>query len=72
MHVLYRTDSEYKQHSDAIHLIADQYHINESQVREVYEKVLDDLLKTAKFRKYLLILATRHVKQLLCKTEMTG
>jgi len=64
---LYINDNEYQQHSEAIHLLADQYHINEPFVREVYEKILKDLSHKAKFRKYLIVLVARQVKEFLRK-----
>jgi len=65
MFALYQNDNEYQQHSQAIHSLATEYHIKESRVREIYEGALSELLQKAKFRKFLLILVTRHVKALL-------
>ena len=70
MSILYRSKNEYQQHSNAIHSLADEYHIKESFVREIYEGVLNDFQSKAKFRKYLLILVTRHVKELLYKSKL--
>jgi len=70
MNVLYNSENEYQQHSQAIHSLAGQYHIKESLVREIYEKALKDLLQKARLRKYLLILVSRHVKDLLCKSGL--
>jgi len=67
MFALYQNDNEYQQHAHAIHDLADQYHLKESLVREIYESVLKDLLQTARFRKYLQILTTRTAKKLLVK-----
>jgi len=67
MNVLYHSENEYQQHSQAIHSLAGQYHIKEPLVREIYEHVLKELLLKAKFRKYLIVLVPRHVKGLLSK-----
>ena len=69
MYALYHNDNEYKQHAQAIHLIADQYHIKESQVRELYEAILQRLQMKAKCKKFLSVLVTRHVKEHLQKSR---
>jgi len=71
MHGLYHNDNEYKQHAQAIHLIAVQYHIKESQVRELYEAILQRLQVKAKCKSFLSVLVTRHVKEQLQKTRST-
>lgn len=63
--VLYRNDNEYKQHSSAIHSLAEQYHVQEPFVREIYEETLKTLQEKAKFRKYLTILVSRQVQEML-------
>lgn len=65
---LYQSDKEFQQHSKAIHTIADQYHIQESQIREIYETELSKLQVAAKFKQYLSVLAMRHVKEMLHKS----
>lgn len=70
MNILYRSESDYKQHANAIHSLAEQYHIKESSVREIYEDVLNDFQSKARLKKYLLILVTRHVKELLYKSKL--
>lgn len=72
MFALYENENEYQQHSHAIHSLANRYQIKEALVREIYEVILKDLLKTAKFRKYVLILATRNAKKLLCKLALSN
>lgn len=67
MRALYSSDNEYLQHSNAIHSLANQHHITESRVREIYEVILQEFKSKAKFKKYLLILVTKHVKDLLKK-----
>ena len=66
---LYQNDNEYQQHSQAIQSLALQYQLKESKVREIYEGVLGELLHKARFRKFLLILVTRHVKVLLNRSK---
>jgi hypothetical protein len=65
MRTLYRSDQEYKQHSQAIESIANQYHYKNSDIRVIYENVLSDLEKTAKCRQFLSVLTMRHVKSIL-------
>ena len=48
MYALYHSDKEYQTHSKAIHSIAQQYHLNEALIREIYEGVLEDLQTTSK------------------------
>lgn len=70
MIALYHTDQEFLQHSKAIHSIADQYHLKETLIREIYEKQLKQLQITAKFKNYLSVLVTRHVKEALHKSGL--
>jgi len=65
MSIVYQSDKDYKQHSTAIHLIAEQYHINEAMVREYYEAILERLQMKARCKQFLSVLVTRHVKELL-------
>ncbi len=69
MVALYSDKNEYQQHAEAIHKLASQFHAQESQVRDLYEKILSDLLETARFKKYLLILVSRRVKDILHRTR---
>ena len=69
---LYINDSEYQQHSHAICALANQFHIKESLVRDIYEKTLEELVSKARFRKYLSILATRHVKNILVRNNQAN
>lgn len=62
---LYQNDNEYQQHSHAIQLIAVKYRLKESVVRRLYEKHLRALLHKAKFRKYLPVLVSRRVRDLI-------
>lgn len=61
MHPLYGSPQEQKQHSSAIHAIAQQYHIQESLVRKIYEDDLKILKPTAQIKGYLSVLVSRHV-----------
>lgn len=65
MYDIYDSKKEYLQHSKAIHSIADQYHIQEEAIRVVYEEILLDLQETARFKTFLSVLVTRHVKEIL-------
>jgi len=65
MHIITLSDKEFKQHNRAIQSIADQFHIKEELIRDLYEKILFDLLPKAKLKKYLSVLVTKRVKELL-------
>ncbi len=69
MYVLYHSDNEYQQHSKAILSIAEQYQLKEAVIRKIYENVLKDLQAKARLKKFLLVLVTRHVKELLHKSR---
>lgn len=69
MYILYHSDKEYLLHSKAIHSIAEQYHLKEALIREIYEGVLKDLQPKARFKSFLTVLVTRHVKELLHKSK---
>lgn len=68
MYALYHSDKEYRQHSLAIHALADQYHLTEAEIRKIYEEVLKDLQTKARFKNFLSVLVTRHVKEVLHRT----
>lgn len=68
MNAIYQSDKEYHQHSQAIHLIAEQYHLSEALVREEYESVLERLQVKARCKQFLSVLVTRHVKEHLHKS----
>lgn len=70
MYALYQSDKEYQTHSKAIHSIAQQYHLNEALIREIYEGVLNDLQTTSKLKSFLSVLVTRHVKEFLHKSKL--
>ena len=61
MDTLYGSVQEQKQHSSAIHAIAQQYHVQESLVREIYEQDLKTLKPAAHIKSYLSVLVSRHV-----------
>lgn len=65
MAIQYDTDAERKLHFSAIHALADQYDLDESTVREIYESELEKLKYGARVKTYLSVLAVRHVKNFL-------
>ena len=69
MGTLYSSDKEYQLHSQAIHSIADQYHYNDEEIREIYEDILEDLQADARCKQYLSVLVMRHVKELLHNSD---
>ncbi|MFW2373628.1 MAG: DUF3562 domain-containing protein [Gammaproteobacteria bacterium] len=72
MHLTHHSDKEHQKHSKAITSIADQYHLNEKLIREIYEDELNKLQMSAKFSNFLPLLTTRHVKELLHKSGITA
>ena len=63
--MLYDNDKEQKQHADAIHAIAQQYEISETQVKTLYERELMRLKPEARIKTYLAVLITRVVREIL-------
>lgn len=70
MHITYNSELEHLQHSNAITSIAEQYHIKEILIRELYEDELKKLQLTAKLKNFLPVLATRHVKEMLYRSGL--
>ena len=56
---------EQQQHSSAIHHLAEQYHLDEDLVRNVYERELRMFNTTEHVEKYLSLMATSHVRELI-------
>lgn len=52
-------------HSNAIHAIANQYHVDEQDVRTLYESELRKIDHHVKVRSFLPVLCIRHVKERL-------
>ena len=67
--MIYDNDKEQKQHADAIQAIAQQYGVNESTVKEIYELELARLKSNARIKTYLSVLATRLVREAVLKTD---
>ena len=68
MAVQYDSDEERRLHFSAIHSLADQYHLDESMIREIYENELEKLMYSARVKTYLSVLAVRQVKNQLHET----
>lgn len=68
MAVQYDSDEERRLHISAIHSLADQYHLDESMIREIYENELEKLMYSARVKTYLSVLAVRQVKNQLHET----
>ena len=62
MAIQYKSNEERKLHANVIHSLADQYQIDASEIREVYERKLEQLAGNARVKSYLSLLAVRHVK----------
>jgi Protein of unknown function (DUF3562) len=65
MSIQYDTDEERKLHLSAIHSLADQYHLDETLIRDIYENQLEKLMDSARVKTYLSVLASRYVKSSL-------
>lgn len=65
MTIQYDSEEERKRHVGAIHALADQYHLNESKIREIYESELEKLMDSARVKTYLSVLTVRQVKNQL-------
>ena len=68
MAMQYDTDEERKLHSNVIHSLADQYHLDEAKIREIYESKLESLMDRARIRIYLSVLTARYVKSFLSQS----
>jgi hypothetical protein len=71
MAVQYDNDEERKLHFGAIHTLADQYHLDESRIREIYESELEKLMDSARVKTYLSVLTIRLVKNQLHDTRQS-
>jgi len=65
MSIQYDTDEERKLHLSAILSLADQYHLDETLIRDIYENQLEKLMDSARVKTYLSVLAARYVKSSL-------
>jgi len=70
MAIQYDNDQERKLHFNVIHSLADQYHLDESTIREIYESKLEKLMYGARIKIYLSVLAMRHVKTILHESRL--
>lgn len=52
-------------HTDTIHSLSERYHIDESEIREMYESKLEELSNNATITSFLPVLIERHVKNIL-------
>lgn len=68
MTIRYDSEDERKLHSSAIHSLADHFAVDESAVRDIYERKLEELMGHARVKTYLSVLAARHVKSHLNET----
>ena len=70
MTIRYDTDEERKLHSNVIHSLADQYHLDETMIRELYESRLESLMNRARVKTYLSVLTARYVKSMLMESRV--
>lgn len=72
MSIQYDTDEERKLHLNVIHSLADQYRLDETLIREIYESQLEKLMDSARVKTYLSVLTARYVKSLLQESRMVS
>ncbi|MEJ2566833.1 MAG: DUF3562 domain-containing protein [Gammaproteobacteria bacterium] len=71
MAIQYASDEERKLHANIIYSLANQYHLDEAMIRELYESRLESLMDVARVRIYLPILVARYVRNLLSRPQMS-
>lgn len=70
MTTLYDTDEEEKLHLSAVHFLASRYHLEESTIREIYEKELEKIKDGARIKTYLSVLTVHQVNDFLHQTNL--
>jgi hypothetical protein len=68
----YENDSEKGQHLRAMRKLSEDLHIPMKDVRDIYEEVLCKVRDGAKIKDFLVILVSRHVKELIKKDTAAG
>ncbi|MDL1967904.1 MAG: hypothetical protein LWW97_04985 [Deltaproteobacteria bacterium] len=61
--MLYRTETEKRQHLSAIDMLANDLGIDEDSIRPFYENELRELQEHAQIRTFLSILVSRRIKE---------
>ena len=61
--ILYRTETEKRQHSSAIDILSRELEIDENSIKPFYENELRELQEHAQIRTFLSILVSRRVKE---------
>lgn len=69
MAIQYASDEERKLHANVIDSLADQYHLDEATIRELYESRLESLMDVARVRTYLPVLVARYVRNFLSQPQ---
>jgi len=70
MTIQYDTDEERRLHANVIHSLADQYHLDETMIRDIYESKLESLMSRARVKTYLSVLTARYVKSMLMESHL--
>ena len=70
MAIQYDTDEERRLHANVIHSLADQYHLDETMIRDIYESKLESLMNRARIKTYLSVLTARYVKSMLMESRV--
>ncbi len=61
----YDNDAEERQHSKAIHMLAEELDMPEKEIRGLYEEFLCSIKEGARIKDYLIVLASRNVKDVI-------
>jgi len=66
---VYENDTDRKQHSRAIQMLAKDLHIPEEEIKILYEKTLASIKERARIKDYLAILVSRNVKGMIKRDD---
>lgn len=65
----YKADADLSVHAEAIHSLAEQYSLDEREVKGLYESELLKLKEGTRITAFLPVLCLRHVKELIIKAR---
>ncbi len=66
----YDNDAEERQHSKAIQMLAKELGMPEKKIRELYEEFLCSIKGGARIKDYLIVLASRNVKDVIRRRSL--
>lgn len=65
MNIQPAAEDDQQLHSGVIHSLSERYHVDESEIRKMYESKLEELSFNATITSFLPVLIERHVKSIL-------